>query len=179
MGDRWSFPHQASAATYVWMPMQADKGTLSIPEYWQAWDIKTLSQVDALDNGQILSLRKIRSEAGWERRGEQLCSNLKNSVLNIPFRGTQAAIIGEANSHGGYAKVSVLNRKGKTLYSSLIDFYSKYPEKAIRIMTPEMPEDNYTLLIEVTGIMPVWTDKTKAVYGSDNSFVTVDSIYYF
>lgn len=46
-------------------------------------------------------------------------------------------------------------------------------------MTPEMPEDNYTLLIEVTGIMPVWTDKTKAVYGSDNSFVTVDSIYYF
>jgi hypothetical protein len=27
--------------------------------------------------------------------------------------------------------------------------------------------------------MPVWTDKTKAVYGSDNSFVTVDSIYYF
>lgn len=30
MGDRWSFPHQASAATYVWMPMQADKGKLSI-----------------------------------------------------------------------------------------------------------------------------------------------------
>ena len=99
--------------------------------------------------------------------------------MNNPFKGTQAAIIGEANSHGGYAKVSVLNRKGKTLYSSLIDFYSKYPEKAIRIMTPEMPEDNYTLLIEVTGIMPVWTDKTKAVYGSDNSFVTVDSSYYF
>lgn len=47
---------------------------------------------------------------------------LENSVLNIPFKGTQAAIIGEANSHGGYAKVSVLNRKGKTLYSSLIDF---------------------------------------------------------
>lgn len=58
MGDRWSFPHQASAATYVWMPMQADKGTLSIPEYWQAWDIKTLSPVDALDNGQILSSGK-------------------------------------------------------------------------------------------------------------------------
>ena len=51
-----------------------------------------------------------------------MCSNLKNSVLNIPFRGTQAAIIGEANSHGGYARVSVLNKKGKTLYSSLIDF---------------------------------------------------------
>ena len=179
MGDRWSFPHQASAATYVWMPMQADKGTLSIPEYWQAWDIKTLSQVDALDNGQILSLRKARSEAGWERRGEQLCSNLKNSVLNIPFKGTQAAIIGEANSHGGYAKVSVLNRKGKTLYSSLIDFYSKYPESAIRIVTPNFTKGKYILRIEVTGISPVWTDKTKARYGSDDCLVTLDKIVVF
>lgn len=179
MGDRWSFPHQASAATYVWMPMQADKGKLSIPEYWQAWDIKTLSQVDALDNSQILSLRKTRSEAGWERRGEQLCSNLKNSVLNIPFKGTQAAIIGEANSHGGYAKVSVLNRKGKTLYSSLIDFYSKYPESAIRIVTPSFIKGKYILRIEVTGISPVWTDKTKARYGSDDCLVTLDKIVVF
>lgn len=179
MGDRWSFPHQASAATYVWMPMQADKGTLSIPEYWQAWDIKTLSLVDALDNGQILSLRKIRSEAGWERRGEQLCSNLKNSVLNIPFRGTQAAIIGEANSHGGYARVSVLNKKGKTLYSSLIDFYSKYPESAIRIVTPSFTKGKYILRVEVTGISPVWTDKTKARYGSDDCLVTLDKIVVF
>ena len=145
MGDRWSFPHQASAATYVWMPMQADKGKLSIPEYWQAWDIKTLSQVDALDNGQILSLR----------------------------------IIGEANSHGGYAKVSVLNRKGKTLYSSLIDFYSKYPESAIRIVTPSFAKGKYILRIEVTGISPVWTDKTKARYGSDDCLVTLDKIVVF
>ena len=74
--------------------------------------------------------------------GNSCAQNLKNSVLNIPFRGTQAAIIGEANSHGGYARVSVLNRKGKTLYSSLIDFYSKYPESAIRIVTPNFTKGN-------------------------------------
>lgn len=42
MGDRWSYPHQASAATYVWMPMQVDEEKLSIPEYWDAWDVNTI-----------------------------------------------------------------------------------------------------------------------------------------
>lgn len=115
----------------------------------------------------------------WEQDNGRLLANVKGSVLSIPFKGTHTAVIGESNPHSGYARVSLLDAKKDTVYVSLVDFYSKYPEKAIRIMTPEMPEDNYTLLIEVTGIMPVWTDKTKAVYGSDNSFVTVDSIYYF
>lgn len=46
-------------------------------------------------------------------------------------------------------------------------------------MTPKMSKGDYTLFIEVTGIMPIWTDKTKTIYGSDNSFVTVDAIYSF
>ena len=75
--------------------------------------------------------------------------------------------------------MSVLNAKKDTVYSSLVDFYSKYPEKSIRIMTPEMEKGNYTLLVEITGIKPVWTDKTKRIYGSDNTFVTIDDIYYF
>ena len=58
-------------------------------------------------------------------------------------------------------KVSVLNAEKDTVYSSLVDFYSKYPEKAIRIITPKMPKANYTLQVEITGVRPVWTDKTK------------------
>lgn len=38
MGDRWSYPHQASAATYVWLPMMTEGEKLSIPEYWNAWN---------------------------------------------------------------------------------------------------------------------------------------------
>lgn len=45
MGDRWSYPHQASAATYVWMPMQVDGTKLSIPEYWPSWDVDKLKPV--------------------------------------------------------------------------------------------------------------------------------------
>jgi len=48
-------------------------------------------------------------------------------------------------------------------------------KRQFAIMTPEMPEDNYTLLIEVTGIMPVWTRiKQGLVYGSDNSLRLYD-----
>ena len=179
MGDRWSYPHQASAATYVWMPLQVDGTHISIPEYWQCWDINRLKPVDALRKGKQIPVSKMKFTPDWEQDNGRLLSNMKGSVLSIPFKGTHTAVIGESNPHSGYARVSLLDAKKDTVYVSLVDFYSKYPEKAIRIMTPEMPEDNYTLLIEVTGIMPVWTDKTKAVYGSDNSFVTVDSIYYF
>ncbi|MEI3460286.1 MAG: family 43 glycosylhydrolase [Bacteroides cellulosilyticus] len=179
MGDRWSYPHQASAATYVWMPMQVNGTKLSIPEYWQCWDFNTLKPVDILRKGKRASMKNIKPAVGWTENRGCFVSNAKGSVLAVPFRGTHVAVVGKSDCHSGYARVSVLNAKKDTVYSSLVDFYSKYSEKAIRIMTPEMEKGNYTLLVEVTGIKPVWTDKSKTIYGSDNTFVTIDDIYYF
>ena len=179
MGDRWSYPHQASAATYVWMPMQVNGTKLSIPEYWQCWDLNTLKPVDILRKGKQVSMKNIKPAVGWTENRGCFVSNAKGSVLAVSFRGTHVAVVGKSDSHSGYARVSVLNAKKDTVYSSLVDFYSKYSEKAIRIMTPEMENGNYTLLVEVTGIKPVWTDKSKTIYGSDNTFVTIDDIYYF
>lgn len=179
MGDRWSYPHQASAATYVWMPMQVNGTKLSIPEYWQCWDLNTLKPVDILRKGKQVSMKNIKPAVGWTENRGCFVSNAKGSVLAVSFRGTHVAVVGKSDSHSGYARVSVLNAKKDTVYSSLVDFYSKYSEKAICIMTPEMEKGNYTLLVEVTGIKPVWTDKSKTIYGSDNTFVTIDDIYYF
>lgn len=179
MGDRWSYPHQASAATYVWMPMQVNGTKLSIPEYWQCWEFNTLKPVDILRKGKRVSMKNIKPAVGWTENRGCFVSNAKGSVLAVPFRGTHVAVVGKSDCHSGYARVSVLNAKKDTVYSSLVDFYSKYSEKAIRIMTPEMEKGNYTLLVEVTGIKPVWTDKSKTIYGSDNTFVTIDDIYYF
>ena len=179
MGDRWSYPHQASAATYVWMPMQVNGTKLSIPEYWQCWDFNTLKPVDILRKGKRVSMKNIKPAVGWTENRGCFVSNVKGSVLAVSFRGTHVAVVGKSDCHSGYARVSVLNAKKDTVYSSLVDFYSKYSEKAIRIMTPELEKGNYTLLVEVTGIKPVWTDKSKTIYGSDNTFVTIDDIYYF
>lgn len=67
MGDRWSYPHQASAATYVWMPLQVDGTKISIPEYWQAWDIRKLKPADALNKGKSCTGHgsPIKKETCW------------------------------------------------------------------------------------------------------------------
>src|SRR5688500_19213512 len=39
MGDRWSFPKQASAATYVWQPLTISGTSLSMPTYQEAWQV--------------------------------------------------------------------------------------------------------------------------------------------
>lgn len=165
MGDRWSYPHQASAATYVWMPLQVDGQKISIPEYWECWDIETLKQVEPLKGG--ISLNK------------QFISNKKGERLQIPFKGTQVAIKGETNNTSGYARVIISNSKGENLYSSLVDFYTKYTTSGTRYISPVLPEGEYTLTIEVTGISPVWTDKRKNVYGSTDCLVNINDIVYF
>lgn len=111
MGDRWSYPHQASAATYMWMPLQVEGTKISIPEYWQAWDIQTLRPVDILKEGKILSSEKITLPTDWKRKNGQIISDRRGSKMEFKFKGTHAALVGEANPHSGYAKISIVNHK--------------------------------------------------------------------
>lgn len=178
MGDRWSYPHQASAATYVWMPMQVDGTKLSIPEYWPSWDIDKLKPVNPLRKGKTVDLKQITfsKEADWKVEEGRISSNVKGSTLSIPFSGSCVAVMGETNCHSGYARMNILDKKGEKIYSSLVDFYSKSNDHATRFMTPQLAKGEYTLVIEVTGISPTWTDKTKRIYGSDDCFVTITDI---
>lgn len=178
MGDRWSFPHQASAATYVWMPMKVEGTKLSIPEYWNAWDINTLKPVDPLRKGKVIDRKKITlsKESDWKAENGQMASNVQGATLSVPFNGNCIAIVGETNNHSGYARINILNKKGEKVYTSLVDFYSKAKDQAIRFITPRLAKGQYTLMIEVTGVKPNWTDKTKKIYGSDNSYVTITEL---
>ena len=178
MGDRWSYPHQASAATYVWMPMQVDGTKLSIPEYWPSWDVDKLKPVNPLRKGKTVDLKKITfsKEADWKVEEGRISSSVKGSTLSIPFTGSCVAVMGETNCHSGYARMNILDKKGEKIYSSLVDFYSKANDLATRFKTPQLAEGEYTLVIEVTGISPTWTDKTKRIYGSDDCFVTITDI---
>lgn len=179
MGDRWSYPHQASAATYIWMPLQVKGTRISIPEYWQAWDVNTLKPADPLSGSRPIEWRWIQADNYWRMTQDEMESDVKGSVLIASFQGTKVAIVGESTPDGGYARISVINEKRDTVYSSLVDFYSKYAEKAIRIITPEMKSGRYTLAVEVTGVQPVWSDKTKQIYGSKGTSVSINQIFYF
>ena len=151
MGDRWSYPHQASAATYVWMPIVVDGKRLSIPEYWHSWDIDRIRPVEN-DNNRIKKLNWV--------------SSVKNERLSIPFHGEKITLYGTSDINGGYATVRIIDRNGKALHSSYVDFYSKVPDYGVRFVSPVYAVDDYTLEIEVTGEHSVWFDKKGTRFGS-------------
>ncbi|MDE7421804.1 MAG: family 43 glycosylhydrolase [Muribaculaceae bacterium] len=157
MGDRWSFPHQASAATYVWLPMQAEGTELSIPEYWQVWDIDAVSKVE---------LKGMATAHSW-------VSNTPGDKLTVPFKGKRISIIGNSDNKSGYAWVRIKDKEGSILYNSLVDFYSKVEDKGLRFVSKTYPEDEYLLEIEVAGENPVWFNKKGDRFGSTDFFINV------
>ncbi len=181
MGDRWSYPHQASAATYVWMPMQVDEEKLSIPEYWDAWDVNTILKVDPMDGTEKIAHTKFKFDNGseWEKQNSQFASNQKGSRMIVPFKGRKVVITGETNPRGGYARIRILNKKKKEVYNSLVDFYSKTVDQGVRFISPELENDSYTLIIEVTGIIPEWFKKNGDRFGSSDCYVTVENVAVF
>ena len=159
MGDRWSFPKQAAAATYVWLPMQSEGSELSIPEYFPAWDAQTFKAV---------TLPKYKQEIMFK-------SNKKGDVFekNI-VGGSRIAIFGESNKHGGYALVKIFDKQDKEVFGNIVDFYSKVPDSGTRFVSPTLPDGDYKLTIEVMGEHPTWSDKKMRIfYGSDDFYITV------
>lgn len=179
MGDRWSYPHQASAATYVWMPMQVDGLKLSIPEYWQSWDARTLKPVAPLSGGTELKDVRLFPQPDWSKDNGLLKSSEKGCRAEVVFTGRRIAMTGVTDSHSGYAEINIYNKKKRKIYSSLLDFYSKHPDDALRFISPVLPFGTYTLEIVNTGEFPVWTDKSKRQFGSDNSYITLQKFYAF
>lgn len=166
MGDRWSYPHQGSAATYVWLPMQVEGDSISIPEYKEAWDAESMATVDL---------------ANIAKRKEPLVfrSNKQGEYAEMVFRGQRIAILGKTDKQGGYANVKIYNKRGKVVFSTLIDFYSKQPAEGVRFVSPVLPMGKYTLRVTTTGENSTWTDKTKRIYGSVDCFVHTTDAYVF
>lgn len=163
MGDRWSFPRQSSAATYVWLPMKADGVKLSIPKYKEFWNIFSSN------NSGDKSPYKCRKETGKIL----FHSNKQGDFCEYPFSGSQIAILGETTPHGGYARITITDKQRQPVFTTLVDFYSKVPSKGIRFISPKLPEKDYKLKIEVTGEHGVWYKKNGTKFGSDNYYVTV------
>lgn len=157
MGDRWSFPHQASAATYVWLPMKVQDTKLSIPEYWEAWDIDSVSKSEQ---------KGVPTIHSWS-------SNTPGDKLTVPFKGKRISVIGKSDVQSGYARIRIKDKEGMILHDSLVDFYSKVEDKGPRFVSKTYPEDEYILEVEVAGENPVWFNKRGDRFGSTDFFVNV------
>lgn len=157
MGDRWSYPRQNSCATNVWLPICTDGESMSIPEYWQAWNPATWSEADLDGLG-------VFHAADW-------LSDLKGSTFIAHFHGEKIAIKGITNSNGGYARLQIIDGNGNAVIDTSVDFYSLVQAEAYVYLSPDLPLDDYTLVIGPDGDSPVWFDKRGRRYGSNGSNV--------
>jgi hypothetical protein len=160
LGDRWSFPHQASAATQGWLPLLVDDGRVRLGAYWPAWDPATGEPVQ-------LSGRAVEARFTGDHPGEH---------LDVTVHGSRFVLVGTADGGSGYALVELLDDAGHVAGSHLVDFYAKVPDSGPRWVSPVLPEGLWTLRVTPTGKVPTWSTKDGTRLGSTGSRVAVDQV---
>jgi len=194
MGDRWSFPRQATAATYVWQPLTVTGGAISMPYYHAAWTIDTATALRGPASFPILNESKL------DPAGSQTIDNLDDRVhytshwrqvaglashhvtstrgaaLSLRFVGTQAAMYGVATDDSGYACIELRDSTGKKVLTSVVDMYSQYTSPTIKFVTPLLPRDMYTLTMTAMGENWYWLNKRKERSGSKGYAVSFDKL---
>lgn len=182
MGDRWSFPKQASAATYVWQPLTISGTSISIPKYIDAWQINTSTgQSNSTTAGKTIIESANKQVIAYTGKWRQdtlsaISSDEKASSFSVKFTGTQAGFYGLVRSNGGYAHVLLQNGKGKPILTSIVDMYCKYPTRTLVFLSPILKKDNYTLTVAVMAEHGNWSDKRKNIYGSTGNFISLDKV---
>jgi hypothetical protein len=179
MGDRWSFPKQASAATYLWQPLTIFGNTISIPEYRQAWiiDLPTgvASSATIKGNAIVAPDKQIIYSGNWQQDTLDVkSSDGKDASSSFTAKGTQIGFYGLARPDGGYAGITVRNGKGKVILKSNIDMYSKYPRVLLKFLSPVFKKDTYTITVTVLGEKWWWKEKSGKLSGSKGNVVSVD-----
>ena len=184
MGDRWSYPRQLSAATYVWQPIRFDHDVLFMPKYFAAWniDLKT-----GLSTEKKLAFREINNDnpqlkfnGTWNESvtnsHKVSRSDAQNSSCSFRFHGTQIGLQTVVLPDNGYANIILTDKNGKVLVKNLIDMYSKVPAARIVFLSPVWPKAEYKLTISTAGERPNWSDKKKTVYGSTANHITISKL---
>lgn len=184
MGDRWSYPKQASAATYVWQPLTVAGPAVSMPTYQPAWQLNPASgaATPAAVPGTAIENTdgRIRYAGSWQHNPSDTltassCAE-KGASFSVQFTGTQVALVGLAQPVGGYARLALRNRQGKTVLAATLDLYSKYPVMGPQFVSPLLPKGTYTLTVSVLGERSNWSDKRKNFYGSRGDVVSIDKL---
>jgi hypothetical protein len=180
MGDRWSYPRQASAATYVWQPLTVTGTTLTMPRYQPAWRIDAASGTIAPGpaTGNVLTPddAQVRFTGTWAKMAGDRVSDDRRASVSVTFTGTQASLYGVARPDGGYARITLRDRGGRQRLSSMVDMYSKYPVSDVRFVTPILPAGTYTLTAEVVGDGWYWINKRGDRSGSAGSAISFERL---
>jgi hypothetical protein len=181
MGDRWSFPKQASAATYVWQPLTVSGYSISLPAFQEAWkvDLSTgVSSAVTVNHKTIAATdRQMKYSGSWQQDTLEVKSaDTKDASFSFTVKANQIGIYALARPDGGYAAITILNSKGKAILSSSVDMYSKYPAVLLKFLSPLLKKDSYTVTVTVAGESWWWKEKSGRLSGSKGNVVSVDRV---
>ena len=179
MGDRWSYPKQASAATYIWQPITVKGGVMSIPEFQKSWkvDMANVKWSSVETKANSIKNKRVIINGNWLLDHDRQRSKEKGAVITYPFKGRQVGIKALSNKTSGYAKVVITNSNRDKVMSTIVDFYSKYEYSSQKFLSPILDLGNYTLSIEVLGEHPKWSDKRFTNYGSSDDYVVIEDVF--
>lgn len=183
MGDRWSYPVQHSAATYVWQPLEVNGETLHLP-YYEKWniDLKTGKWANTEITGKsfLANDAAISFSGDWKQSTENnvnvFRSNTKGDSFSLNFTGSRVILYGLSQSDGGYATVTVKDAKGEIVANSTIEMYSKVPDHSPKYVSPILKKGNYNLELTVLGKHGNWTNKRKDTFGSTDNYISLEKI---
>lgn len=165
MGDRWSYPRQGSAATQVWLPVSIENGKMSVPRFLESWYPD--------NNGYQLTAFNDRPTDN-----NRFVSNEKGTSITVPFKGRRIAIRGISKNTGGYARVTLKNKKNDLIINTIVDFYSKIEIESLKFVSPLLPINNYMVTIEVMGEHGVWYKKDGTQFGSTDNYITINDLLF-
>src|SRR5690606_21077458 len=182
MGDRWSFPKQQSAATYVWQPLTIDQGRLSIPAFQESWTVDvTTGTHRAYSNEQkeipLMDADTAYFHGNWAKdtAGTRSASR-KGDRFAFPFTGIGLSLYGLARPDGGYAEISIQDQHGKSVVETVVDMYCQYPAATLKFVSPTLKRGRYTLTVTVMGERGNWSDKRRSDYGSTGYVVALQKV---
>ncbi|PJJ10795.1 glycosyl hydrolase family 43 [Flavobacterium sp. 1] len=186
-GDRWAFPRQKAAATYVWQPLVVKGDSISLPDYKENWQINTTTGewsnltlkgtiIRNSDTGKIKYSDNWKTESVITDSFLDSSSNVKGAFFSVNFNGSQIGLYGVARPNGGYAQVEIKDHNGKTIQSNLIEMYCKHPESSLKYLSPILKKGDYKLIVTVVGEHGNWYKKDGTGFGSTGNFVSVDKI---
>lgn len=186
-GDRWAFPHQKSAATYVWQPLTVKNDSLFLADYKENWQINTKTGKWSTFKlkGEVIpnsDTNRIKYSDNWKTPTETTDSfsdnksDVKGASFSVYFKGTQIGLYGVARPNGGYAQIEIKDKNGKTIHSNMIEMYCKYTESSLKYLSPILKKANYTFTVTVLGKHGNWYKKDGTGFGSTGNFVSVDKI---
>ncbi|MGC4104285.1 family 43 glycosylhydrolase [Ferruginibacter sp.] len=181
MGDRWSFPKQASAATYIWQPLTVKGYDIAIPEYEGAWSIDLSTgriSSQKIKPGKLIAADKLNGYLGnWVQGAlSTMSSDEKNASFSFTAKATQIGFYGLARPDGGYAGITIKNSKGEIILTGTVDMYAKYQMVGLKYLSPVLKKDTYTITITVLGERWYWKNKKGDLSGSKGDMVSIARI---